>query len=157
MKIVVGIIEFENKVLFIKRVKEPFKDTLILPGGKVDNGETLDQALEREIFEETGLYIKTKEPIGYYDESVYIDGKLAYRHDITIYHVIPRTFDYRDSKEGQVFEIDILNIQNLRSEINPSDLRMLERFFIQKQIGFKAKINVAKLENRYEILSEEDY
>jgi len=153
MRIVVGIVEFKNNILFIKRVKEPFKDTLILPGGKVDNGETLDQALEREILEET----KSKEPIGYYDEVVYSNGEPTHRHELTIYHVVPISFNYKDSKEGHVLKITIPRIPHRKDEINPSDYRMLERFLIQKQTGFRAKIEVEKLDRGYRILSEQDY
>ncbi len=46
-KIVVGIIEYKNNLLFIKRSKKPFKNTLVLPGGKVEKNETIETALKR--------------------------------------------------------------------------------------------------------------
>ena len=41
----------------VRRGKEPAKDTLDLPGGFVDNDETAEQGMVREIHEETGLTI----------------------------------------------------------------------------------------------------
>jgi 8-oxo-dGTP diphosphatase len=41
-------------------------DTWELPGGAVDEGETLDSALCREIFEETGIYVKLLGVTGVY-------------------------------------------------------------------------------------------
>ncbi|MGM0612643.1 MAG: NUDIX domain-containing protein [Bacteroidota bacterium] len=43
------------QVLLIKRKNEPFKDKWALPGGFVDMNETLEEAVVRELQEETGL------------------------------------------------------------------------------------------------------
>lgn len=48
----------DEKVLLIKRKKEPFAGNLVAPGGKFEEGETPFQCVEREIMEETGLKIK---------------------------------------------------------------------------------------------------
>ena len=45
----------------VQRGKEPAKGTLDLPGGFVDNDETGEQGIIREIKEETGLDIKEVE------------------------------------------------------------------------------------------------
>ncbi len=47
--------EYEGKVLFIKRTKEPFAGFLVPPGGKVEDGEGIEEAIRREFREETGL------------------------------------------------------------------------------------------------------
>ena len=47
----------EDRVLLIKRGQEPLKGHWSLPGGVVEVGETLEEALAREVFEETGLMI----------------------------------------------------------------------------------------------------
>ena len=44
-----------EKVLFCIRAKEPYKGLYNFVGGKVEDGETFDEAAYRELFEETGI------------------------------------------------------------------------------------------------------
>jgi len=61
-----GIIINDDKILLIKRKNEPFKDKWALPGGYVEYGETVEDAVLREISEETNLSVKIKELLGVY-------------------------------------------------------------------------------------------
>ena len=51
------ILNSKGELLVARRGKEPAKGTLDLPGGFVDNGESGEQGIIREIKEETGLSI----------------------------------------------------------------------------------------------------
>ena len=44
-----------SKTLFCIRAKEPYKGLYNFVGGKVENGESNDEAAYRELFEETGI------------------------------------------------------------------------------------------------------
>ena len=52
------ILNSKGELLIAKRAKEPAMGTLDLPGGFVDNAETAEQGMVREIKEETGLNIQ---------------------------------------------------------------------------------------------------
>ncbi len=54
---VAGVVVHEGRVLLIKRGKEPGKGEWNLPGGLVEVGETLKEAVAREVKEETGLRV----------------------------------------------------------------------------------------------------
>jgi 8-oxo-dGTP diphosphatase len=48
----------DDKILLVRRARPPAKGFYSLPGGRVEFGETLHAALQREVDEETGLTIE---------------------------------------------------------------------------------------------------
>ena len=61
-----GIIRQDSKILLICRKNEPFKGEWALPGGFVEYGETTEDAVIREIQEETGFITKITDLVGVY-------------------------------------------------------------------------------------------
>jgi len=56
-----------NNILLVKRKSEPDKNLWAIPGGKIKLGETLQNAAQREVLEETGVSIKAQGPIFAFD------------------------------------------------------------------------------------------
>ena len=48
----------DGKILLVRRAREPSKGVYTFPGGRVEFGESLIEALAREVREETGLSIE---------------------------------------------------------------------------------------------------
>lgn len=61
---VTGAVVLDRKVLFVQRNYEPNKGTWTLPGGYAEHTETLDDAVKRELKEETGIEIEVKGVVG---------------------------------------------------------------------------------------------
>ena len=53
-----GVVVREGRVLLVQRAREPLKGLWSLPGGLVEVGETLEEALARELREETALSVE---------------------------------------------------------------------------------------------------
>jgi 8-oxo-dGTP diphosphatase len=62
------ILQRDLKVLMIKRKKDPFKGILALPGGFVNEGETVEGAVRREAKEETSLEVEPIDILGVYSD-----------------------------------------------------------------------------------------
>jgi ADP-ribose pyrophosphatase YjhB (NUDIX family) len=55
----------DGKVLLVRRARAPAYDLFTLPGGGVELGETLEQAVIREVKEETALDVAPVELVGF--------------------------------------------------------------------------------------------
>lgn len=62
------ILERDSNVLMVKRKNDPFKDHLSLPGGFVNEGETIEDAMKREAVEETSLEVHPIDILGVYSD-----------------------------------------------------------------------------------------
>ena len=62
------IIEQDSRILMIRRKYEPYKGSLALPGGFVNEGERIEDAARREAKEETSLNIGLKDILGVYSD-----------------------------------------------------------------------------------------
>ena len=56
--VVAVIINFAGEVLLTKRNIPPFLGEWVMPGGKIDLGEQIVRAIQREVLEEVGLEVK---------------------------------------------------------------------------------------------------
>lgn len=83
-RVAVGAIVFkDNQVLLVRRANPPSRDIWAIPGGRIQIGESLQQAAEREILEETGIRVRAGDPVFTFD---YIDrdaaGKVRFHYVI---------------------------------------------------------------------------
>jgi len=62
--VVIGIVDKEGKILMIKRAKKEDNLLWAFPGGKIEEGETKEQACIREVYEETGINVRIKNFLG---------------------------------------------------------------------------------------------
>jgi ADP-ribose pyrophosphatase len=80
-----AIVVHEGRVLLIRRAKEPLRGRWVVPGGTVELGETLEEAVVREVLEETGIHVRPLEWMTVFDRIERRDGAVAYHYVIVDY------------------------------------------------------------------------
>lgn len=121
------ITEEEGKLMLVKRGVEPDYGKLDLPGGFVDPGETAENAVRRELFEELGLKVKTLEYVGSAPNEYIFSEFSVFTLDLA-FKVIP------ESVKGLIPMDDILDFKFYsEEEINYNDIPALSiKNFVQQ-------------------------
>ncbi len=113
---VAALVIKEDKVLLVKRGCEPSKGFYSLPGGAIELGESIEEALKREVLEETGLSI---EILNLYTVTSYVErdceGRVKYHYVIIVYLARARDEIARPGKEvTDVRWVPLVDCLNLR-------------------------------------------
>ena len=80
-----AVVIHEGRVVLIRRGKDPLRGRWVIPGGTVEAGETLHEALVREVQEETGLTVRPRDVVLVFDRILREDGELRYHYVIVDY------------------------------------------------------------------------
>ncbi|HWG19394.1 MAG TPA: NUDIX hydrolase [Terracidiphilus sp.] len=80
-----AVIVHEGRVLLVQRGREPMKGRWTIPGGLIEVGEMLHEAVVRETREETGLEVEPIELVELLDRIHREDGRVRYHYVIADY------------------------------------------------------------------------
>jgi 8-oxo-dGTP diphosphatase len=114
VKSVLGIIFDEKKVLLIKRRDVP---VWVLPGGGIEENETAEEAIIREIEEETGLHVNVSRRVATYTGGFFIKPTHLFECRVL-------KGEIRDNDE--VKNISYFDFENLPFEIPPPFREFIE-------------------------------
>lgn len=113
----------KTRVLFCRRIKDPFQGTLNFVGGKVEPGESSEDAAYRELQEETGIQ----------------------QRQIRLYRLMDLRYYYQDF----LLEIYVGQLHNdieLKEEVNPLHWLSLDEDFTDRN-RFAGEQNIAHIMN----------
>jgi ADP-ribose pyrophosphatase len=122
-----GAVVFKDgNVLLVRRGRPPAKGQWAIPGGNVKLGETLQQAAEREILEETGIVIRARDPVYTFDAIVRDEDGAVQFH----YVIVDLAADYIDGSPrpgDDADEVRWLDAQDLETlPVSPPTLKLLK-------------------------------
>jgi len=143
-------------VLLIQRKYEPFKNAWAIPGGFVMEGESLEQAVRRELVEETGINVQYLEQLYTFGEP----GRDPRQHIVSIaYFALVKSSLFQqlnastDAENAQWFNIDHLPVLAFDHQVVLSKAIERVRAKVRYQpIGFELldkKFPFADLEKLY--------
>ena len=132
----VGVVVFrDDRVLLVRRGRAPSRGLWAVPGGAVEAGETLAEAAEREVREETDVVVKARGPVHAFDViSRGRDGTIEHH-----YVVIDLLADYvaGEPKAGDDAEdaawVGVDEIGNLA--VSDETLRLVRRLYGERSGG----------------------
>lgn len=89
----VGALVFDGqgRILLIERGQEPLKGYWTLPGGLVEPGERLEDALRREIKEETGLDVEPLKVVTLFERIMRDENQAVEYHYVIVDYLCART------------------------------------------------------------------
>ena len=124
---VVAIIKFpDDKILPVKRGTVVFKGFWALPGGRVETREVIEQAVVREVKEETGLDVEMVRKIGEYHESGVQDG-IEYDYYPACFLVKPYGGKI-EKPEEEIEEIRMFDLTEVPRELAFAHLSMIRDY-----------------------------
>ncbi len=116
-----------DEVLLVRRSHEPSRGLWSIPGGLVELGEAVRDALKREVLEETGLEVEGEDLLGVIDKIVYDDkGAVRFHYVLIDFQAHPVAGGLREDEGVRWVGVDELDLR----EVTQTTRRLL------RKIGF---------------------
>lgn len=108
--VVAVIVDDDGRVLLTKRSVPPFQDLWVMPGGKIDLGEPILEALKREVHEEVGLEVEVEGLIDVFEHLTPGDDNC---HFVILYYRCRPLYCDAVPNEHEVAEAEWVSAQDL--------------------------------------------
>jgi 8-oxo-dGTP diphosphatase len=118
-----------NSILLVQRGRNPLKGYWSLPGGLIEPGEKIENALKREVLEETGLIVRPKKLFEIFERIMPdAQGRAEYHYILHDYLCTVVGGDLKAGDDaGRVAWVERKNLKDL--QLTEGTLRVIERAF----------------------------
>jgi 8-oxo-dGTP diphosphatase len=126
-----AIIPFpQNKIVLIKRTTPPCVGYWALPGGRAEQGETVEQTVVREVKEETGLEVEVVRKVGEYHEIGTQEGQ-EYDYYPACF-VVKRVGGEPARQESEIAEIRLFPLTGVPEVLAFEHMQMVKDYVAQE-------------------------
>ena len=115
-----------SEILLVKHV---YQDQWFLPGGLIEHGETIEDAVRREAAEEVGATIQELILFGVYTKFLY--GKSD--HVIVF---LSRDFSLNGHSDDEIERLEFFDLSALPDDISPGSRKQIDRFIDEENPVF---------------------
>lgn len=124
-----------TEILLLQRGRDPFKGTWDTPGGFLQAGETLEEALQREVYEEVGIEV---EHIEYFTSGTNMYEYKEVVYDITDVCFTATTSGTPEPQDDEVIDTQFVALNNIDLNTIGFDLirSFLEKYIEQERSTF---------------------
>lgn len=123
--IVSGLVEKDGKVLLVKEILESKLPYWIVPGGKVEFGESLVDAVKREIKEETNLDVEVVKLLDFKEHV-----NLKYDYHTVIFFFLVKPLNESIKLPGEILDAKFFAKEDIKSlDLVDSAKWILDKFF----------------------------
>lgn len=156
-KVAVGAVVIKyKKILLVRRKFNPSAGMWAIPGGHVEEGEKLEEAVVRELFEETGLKASSLKPLSITEYiELLSDGKVSYHYVIIDYLIdvkegAPKPNE--ESYEARFFELK----ESLRLNLTISTRKIIHALLVNEPRPYSIYVITTKLnKDEYNDISQQ--
>lgn len=141
LSIVASPVIFQHKFLLLKRTKDPYAGLWAMPGGKIELGEQIEEAILREVYEETGLKVKFIAVRGFVSEI--LKEKELKQFLMWVCETKAKSDNAIGNVEGEVRWFSKEEILIHKKEI--IDFTIIKTFFLGKKKKLKLHVSKMKL------------
>ena len=92
-----AVIIDDGKILMVKNNVDPYYYSV---GGRVHFGETADEAVTREVYEETGLRLEIDRPLFFHENFFTLQGTDTRYHEISVFFLMKRSDEIKNITTG---------------------------------------------------------
>lgn len=126
LSVAVGVVIQDGNVLLINRERGEYTDKWALPGGKIETGEHVDEAVVREVREEAGIGTRFETYEGIVSEQLLDGDTITNQFVLHICRLSPLEKGLSSGDEGETRWVSMEDIGSYEGSIVASDYRILQ-------------------------------
>ena len=136
LSVAVALVQCNGELLLIRRTRGDYAHWWALPGGKIEAGEHVAAAAQREIREEAGLDTSFDRHLGVVSEHLVEDRAVRNHFLLHVCTLAAQSQKVRAGDEGELRWMDVHAAADSPKRLVPSDRAMIQHLLLEGDTGY---------------------